>query len=165
MTAEATEERSLVPDRQVVYVVITPTGELLQQCADGRLDPTASPDDPYQSKLWMAVGATAAVPAAPLLVYGIAIPGQDMRAKMVDSGEAEATHPGLYQPNPFATAVLFELGLKLPRIARGAVAILHEEDPDTGFTNSLSPVQLKAINAAHAMVLSTENDSDRQRFA
>jgi hypothetical protein len=160
MTARTAEDRSGEPDDVVIYVVITPDGELLQQCADGRPDPARDLDDPYQPALWGAVEEAVALGlSAP--VHGFPVPAQDMRAKMVDSEAAEKSD--LYRPNPFASAVLFILGLRLSSIALGPVAIVHEEDPNTGFTGSLNPDQLKAISEAHATVTGTVQDTARRR--
>lgn len=137
---------------EVVYVVITPDGELLELRADGRPD-QADPEDPYQSALWTAVREAVAPnievdPDEPVTIDGLPLPEQSMRIKFVNPGNA-SRYPDLLRPNAFGGAVAHILGLRMKEDVCGRVAIVSEEDAESALTPSLSEQQLDAIRDAH----------------
>ncbi|WP_410570618.1 hypothetical protein [Amycolatopsis sp. cmx-4-61] len=147
---------------EVVFVVIAPTGELREETTDGRPDGD-DPDleVPYQSSLWTAVHALIAPDS--VRVGGIPVAEQDLRAKVIDSDVARE-NPALFPPNPYASAVLTLLGARLEKTLLGTVAIVREEDPETGLTGSLDTKQLEAIWNAHRTVVAGAGDAARWRF-
>jgi hypothetical protein len=162
MTGDAEPELGDDAVADVVYVVLMPTGELLEQRVDGR--PDADDPDlevPYQSVLWAAVDAVVAPGGEG--VCGLAVPEQDMRAKVVDAAAARSRGT-VFPPNPYASAVLTILGLRLEKSVRGAVVIVREEDAESGLTGSLADKQLEAIRAAHRTVVTGAGEAARWRM-
>ncbi|MFD0203327.1 MULTISPECIES: hypothetical protein [Saccharothrix] len=133
---------------QVLFVLLTPDGELLRRTADGQ----AVPDEwggPYQSGLWTAV-ATVVDPYR-RLANGVGLDA-GMRAKVVDVSEAaSASVVDRYPPNPTAWAVLTTLGAPAQRWC-GTVAVVGTEI-DHGVTLSLTADQLGMIADARRQAL------------
>ncbi|XVV07757.1 hypothetical protein ACQPW3_21205 [Actinosynnema sp. CA-248983] len=129
----------------VLYVLITPDGELLTRVADGR----AHPDQwggVYQDLLWQAVAA--AVDPHRRLVNGIAL-DHGLWARVADvSPAAAATIPDLYPPNPASWATLTALGAPA-QPWHGTVAITGVEDTTDGLTTSLTRDQIDLITRTH----------------
>jgi hypothetical protein len=153
---------------EVLYVVITPDGQLVEERADGRPD-ADDPDDPYQSALWAAVRQAVAPgikhdPDEPVMVDSLPLPEQTMRIKFLHHTEA-AQHPDLLRPNPYASAVVHILGLRLDKALGGRVAIMCEEDAETALTPSLSEQQLAAIRATHDKVVIGAGEAAQWRFS
>jgi hypothetical protein len=146
----------------VVFVVITPAGELSEEWADGRPD-AEDPDleVPYQSALWAAVDAVVA--PGGVGSCGVAVPEQDMRAKLVDA-EVARSRGVVFPPNPYASAVLTILGLQLAKSVCGTVVLVREEDAESGLTSSLREKQLEAIRDAHRTVVAGADEAARWRF-
>jgi hypothetical protein len=132
----------------VLYVLVLPDGRLVARQAAGQCGLIVDEyDPPYQAVLWSAVIRD--VDPGRGQVNGIALDA-GVRAKVADAADAM---PELYPDNPIATAMLFIMGGPA-QSRRGTVAIVAEEDPETGLTASLNEAQLSAIAQAHQMVMS-----------
>ncbi|GAA3837523.1 hypothetical protein GCM10022243_00030 [Saccharothrix violaceirubra] len=141
----------------VVYVVVFPEGLLVVRHAASGCEPLDDEDvPPYQAGLWSAVADD--VDPDRHEVNGIALDG-DLRAKLADAAD---TTPAEYSDNPVATRMPLALGAE-PQPRRGAVAIVAEEDPQTGLTGSLSAGQLALIVQTHQTALLPATGRSRRK--
>lgn len=136
-----------IEQNTVLYVLLFPDGRLVVRQAAGGCGVIVNEDDPpYQVVLWSTV--IDEVDPNSGQVNGIALDG-GVRAKVADAAEEM---PEVYPDNPVAAAVLQSLGGPMqPR--RGTVAIVAEEEPETGLTGSLSEEQLFVIAWTHRLAV------------